>query len=225
MANVLKCLRYNAMVQLGDGSWARIGRLVRDRYDGTVMSVSADGHIEPRRVTGWHATPLGGRRVFRLSFASAKPNSNREANIQLTGDHPVLTERGFIPVEELVDGDRIATGHGFSDLAYDVLCGTLLGDGSINAGSSHFQLAHSSRQEAYARWKAELLAELEPSVSMLDVAAVAGGSRAYGAVHVRTRASRALRTLRDAFYDDRKRVPLWLAEQMNDRMLAIWFHG
>src|SRR5918999_5980749 len=29
IANTLKCLRYNAMVQLGDGSWDRIGRLVR----------------------------------------------------------------------------------------------------------------------------------------------------------------------------------------------------
>ena len=89
IANVLKCLRYNAMVQLGDGTWERIGRLVREQYEGTVMSINAEGHIEPRRVTGWHATPLGGRRVFRLSFESAKPNSNGEANIQLTGDHPV----------------------------------------------------------------------------------------------------------------------------------------
>ena len=29
VANTLKCVRYNAMVQLGDGSWERIGRLVR----------------------------------------------------------------------------------------------------------------------------------------------------------------------------------------------------
>ena len=43
VANVIKCLRYNAPVQLGDGSWERIGRLVRSRYDGTVMSVADDG--------------------------------------------------------------------------------------------------------------------------------------------------------------------------------------
>src|SRR3954452_720528 len=28
IANVLKCLRYDALVQLGDGTWERIGRLV-----------------------------------------------------------------------------------------------------------------------------------------------------------------------------------------------------
>src|SRR5439155_24214371 len=46
VANVLKCLRYNTSIQLGDGSWAGIGQLVRDRYSGTVMSGAADGSLE-----------------------------------------------------------------------------------------------------------------------------------------------------------------------------------
>ena len=63
VANVLKCLRYTALVQLGDGSWERIGRLVRSRYDGNVMSLDDEGRLVPRRVIGWHATPLASRRV------------------------------------------------------------------------------------------------------------------------------------------------------------------
>src|SRR5665647_576556 len=72
IANVLKCLRYDAPVQLGDGSWERIGRLVRSRYSGTVMSVDERGGLVPRHVTGWHESPLGDRRVFRMTYASAK---------------------------------------------------------------------------------------------------------------------------------------------------------
>src|SRR5271155_1538031 len=53
IANVLKCLRYSALVQLGDGSWERIGRLVRSRYGGDVMSVDAHGSLVRRRVIGW----------------------------------------------------------------------------------------------------------------------------------------------------------------------------
>src|SRR4051812_10002751 len=53
VVNTLKCLRYTSQVQLGDGSWERIGRLVRDRYAGTVMSVDASGQLVPRRVIGW----------------------------------------------------------------------------------------------------------------------------------------------------------------------------
>jgi uracil-DNA glycosylase len=223
VANVLKCLRYDATVQLGDGSWERIGRLVRSRYSGDVMSVDDGGRLVRRRVTDWHATPLAGRSVFRLTYGSAKNVGLGKVSIRLTGDHPILTERGYVPVEELADGDRIATGQGLSRLAFDVVCGTVLGDGCLNAKSAHLSMGHSARQAEYAAFKSELLAELNTSVQALEVAAVAGGDRVYSVVHVRTRAHRALGILREDFYGERKRVPPWLADRLNDRMLAIWF--
>jgi len=223
IANVLKCLRYHAQVQLGDGSWERIGRLVRSKYSGDVMSVDAEGNLVRRRVTGWHATLLGDRRVYRMTFRAAKPNSTGGAAVELTGDHPVLTERGYVAVDELLTTDRIATGQGLSAVAHDVVCGSLLGDASINAASSYLQLAHSDHQSAYAEWKADLLAELQPSVTHLAVAAVAGGSRTYGAVHVRSKATRALRILRGDFYGTSKVVPHWVEQELNPRMLTVWF--
>jgi len=223
IANTLKCLRYNAQVQLGDGSWERIGRLVRSQYSGEVMSVDGEGHLIPRRVIGWHATPLADRRVFRLTYRSAKNAGLGRVSIQLTGDHPVLTTRGYVPVQDLRPADRIATGQGLSRLAYDVVCGTVLGDGHLNASQAHLSLAHSERQAEYALFKAELLAELDPRAQTLSVATVAGGANVYGVVHVRTLANRALGTLRREFYGPRKRVPGWIADRLSDRMLAIWF--
>jgi uracil-DNA glycosylase len=223
VANVLKCLRYTAQVQLGDGSWERIGRLVRSRYDGTVMSVDGNGRLVPRRVNGWHATPIGGRRVFKLTYRSAKNAGRSRVCVELTGDHPVLTERGYIPVEELRPSDRVATGQGLSALAHDVVCGTVLGDGHLRRASAQLSFGHSERQADFARFKAALLQELVPNVESLAVAAVAGGDRSYPVVHVRTRAHRALGVLRKDFYDPDKRVPAWIADRLNDRMLAIWF--
>ncbi|HEV2825145.1 MAG TPA: uracil-DNA glycosylase family protein, partial [Actinomycetota bacterium] len=124
ICNVNKCLRYDAMVQLGDGSWERIGRLVRSRYDRTVMSVDGDGRLVRRRVTGWHASPLAGRSVFRLTYRSAKHAGAGQVSIRLTGDHEVLTDQGFIAVEQLPSGAKIATGQGLSRVAHDVVCGT-----------------------------------------------------------------------------------------------------
>jgi uracil-DNA glycosylase len=223
VANVLKCLRYNAQVQLGDGSWERIGRLVRSRYSGTVMAVAPDGTIEPKRVTGWHATPLSDRRVFKLTYRSAKAAGAARVNVELTGDHPVLTERGYVRVDELQADDRIAVGQGLSDVAWQVSCGTLLGDGSITRGRGHLFFGHSDRQGAYASWKAGLLAELDPVEQSLRVAAVAGGPQAYDVVHVRTRAHRALRVLRRQFYGTRKQVPAWVDGGLTHLMLAVWF--
>jgi uracil-DNA glycosylase family 4 len=223
VANTLKCVRYNAMVQLGDGSWERIGRLVRGRYGGTVMSVDGDGRLVPRRVTGWHATPLADRRVFRLSFKNAKHSSGGKAATQLTGDHPVLTERGYVAAAELIPTDRVATGQGLSELARDVVCGSLLGDSSISARSSVVTFGHCGKQLEYAVFKAELLEELHPWCEQRYVAAVAGGDPAYAVIHVRTRAARALRPLRADFYRRRKVVPEWIADELNPRMLAFWF--
>ena len=42
-------------------------------------------------------------------------------------------------------------------------------------------------------------------------------------VHVRTLAHRALGVLRTDFYEEGKRVPSWIADALNPRMLAIWF--
>ncbi|MEJ7891229.1 MAG: uracil-DNA glycosylase family protein [Solirubrobacteraceae bacterium] len=223
VANALKCLKYSSMVQLGDGTWERIGRLVRSRYDGTVMSLEADGSLVPRRVVGWHATPLGDRRVLKLSLKSAKPNGTTRAAIQLTADHPVLTERGYVAAGDLLSEDRVATGQGLSRTAFDVVCGTLLGDGSLNAKASVVTFSHSQVQLAYAEFKGELLQELRPSLSQRAVAAVAGGEPVHAVVHGRTRAHRALRTLRPQFYGERKHVPDWLARGLTCRMLAIWF--
>ncbi len=223
IANVLKCLRYNALVQLEDGSWERIGRLVRSQYAGRVMSVDELGRIVPRRVTGWHESPVGDRRVFRLGYRSVKNAGVHRVGVQLTGDHPVMTERGFIPVEELVPGDRIATGQGLSPLAFDVVCGTLLGDGHIRPGTSLLSFSHSARQRDYAQFKVDLLAELRPTPGETLVAAVSGGVKTYPIVHVFTRAHRALRMLRQDFYSARKRVPPWMATRLNERMLAFWF--
>ncbi|HET8592995.1 MAG TPA: uracil-DNA glycosylase family protein [Solirubrobacterales bacterium] len=223
IANVLKCLRYNAPVQLGDGSWERIGRLVRSRYSGEVMSVDENGHLVPRCVVGWHATPVGDRRVFRLSYESAKAAGQATVNVQLTGDHPVLTERGYVRVDALLPGDRIATGQGLTALARDVVIGTVLGDGHLNAKSAHLFMGHSTKQKDYAVFKSVLLAELSPRTEELTAAAVVGGPPRYDTVHVRTIAHRSLGVLRNDFYRPEKIVPEWIAKQLNERMLAIWF--
>jgi uracil-DNA glycosylase len=223
ICNVNKCLRYNAMVQLGDGSWERIGRLVRSRYDGTVMSVDPDGRLVRRRVTGWHASPLAGRRVFRLTYRSAKRAGAGQVSIQLTGDHEVLTDRGFVAVDQLPPGARIATGQGLSRVAREVVYGTLLGDGHLTAAEATLSFGHSVRQEAYARYKAELLAELSPRVKQLNASAVAGGPAAYPVVQVRTLAHRSLGLVRSEFYRPKKRVPSWMAGRLTPLMLAIWF--
>ncbi len=135
----------------------------------------------------------------------------------------MLTERGYVAVEHLGDTDRVAVGQGLSDLAHDVVCGTLLGDGTLVHQSACLTMSHSEKQAAYAEYKAALLKELAPSIGAFAVAAVAGGERIHQTLQVRTHAHRALGLLRKDFYAPTKQVPPWIAERLNERMLAIWF--
>jgi hypothetical protein len=185
------------------------------------MSVDESGALVPKRVIGWHESPVGARRRFRLTYRSCKNAGAGRVGIEATGDHRVLTERGYVPIEELRPDDRIATGQGLSDTAFDVVCGSVLGDATLSGASAAVTFSHSRRQLSYARFKADLLEELSPREQLLEVAA--GGST-YPAVHMRTLAHRAIGVLRRDFYVDRvKCVPEWLGERLNARMLAIWF--
>jgi uracil-DNA glycosylase family 4 len=112
ICNVVKCLGHDAKVRLADGSWEPVGRLVQSRYRGAVMSVDDDGFLVARRVTGWHESPLAGRRVFSLGYRSA---GGVGTAVQLTGDHEVLTGHGFVPVQELPPGTLIATGQALGE--------------------------------------------------------------------------------------------------------------
>ncbi len=222
IANVVKCLRYNAMVQLGDGSWERIGRLVRKKYDGTVMSVDETGRIAQKKVIGWHSTPLDGRPVYKLSYKSAKKAGAFKRAIYLTGDHPVLTKRGYVQAQALKPDDEISVGQGLSQVILNLIFGSLLGDGHIRPNNAHFSFSHSIKQEDYALFKANLLQkELGGAVQKFAVAA--GGDQQYPIVSIRTKAHRSLGIVRELFYSPKKKVPDQLSTMLNPMMLAFWF--
>jgi uracil-DNA glycosylase len=221
IGNVIKCVRYSTTVLLADGRWERIGRLVRGRYAGEVMSVSEDGRLVARRVIGWHASPLAGRSVYRISHAASRVQGGRRAATWLTGDHPVLTKRGWIAAQDLVEDDQIAVGAGLSRTASEVVTGSLLGDGTISKASAHLQITHCAAQEEYLRVKAGALAELQPVLGYAAVTAKRGGPR-HPIVTCRTRASRALQVVRERFYPGgKKHVPRDL--RLTPLAAAIWF--
>src|SRR5262249_3374763 len=120
IVNVLKCLRYSTQVQLEDGSWERIGRIVAHEYNGRVLSVDEAGQIVPRRVIGWHRAPLGDGRVYRLSYMSSAIRGGNRAVAWLTEDHEVLPRRGWVHAACLERDDQVAVGQGLSQTALQV---------------------------------------------------------------------------------------------------------
>ena len=220
IANVLKCVRYNTNVQLENGSWERIGRLVAQKYSGKVMSVDAAGRLVPKRITGWYRSPLAGRRVLKLSYLSSAIRGGNRAVTWLTHDHEVLTRRGWVTAEALRPGDQVAVGQGLSRVAHEVVVGSLLGDGTLCKASSYLGMIHCRQQEEYVRLKAAALRELRPTV--VDSAYSDQTGKQHLTITCRTRATRALRIMRRRFYGETgKRVPEDF--RMTPLSLAVWF--
>lgn len=103
IANVVKCLTAETLV-LTELGYQPIGKLVRDRWSGQVLSLTPDRQLVWRAVTGWHQSPLAGRSLYQVT------RPGQDIGYTATADHPVLTRRGWLPVADLQPGDLVATG-------------------------------------------------------------------------------------------------------------------
>ena len=220
--NTINCLTYESSVVLGDGSTRVIGKLFADRYAGEVRTV-IDGKPAVARVTGWHKSLRGDRRLFKLTTRYARSRGSKTVGPVITEDHEVLTARGWVPVVQLSPSDRVAT----RDLALDargaaVITGSLLGDGTLPLKSAAFQTSHVATNRDYSLLLARVLSGLGPRVTDVDFPSVRrnGGKPQ---VMVRVPATGWLGELRNRWYGHRrpKRVPRDIA--LSPLAIAVWF--
>jgi replicative DNA helicase len=178
-----KCLVGSARVALADGRVERIDDLVRRGASGgpvEVLALDEQGTVVPAEVSEFHDN--GERDVLRLRTRSGH-------EVVATPNHPLLTPRGWVHVEDLEPGDLVATPRrlpvaGTPSMSEDraKLLGYLLGDGS-------FRGPDPTVTTAGARIDAELERLVEPF-----------------AVRVRRNPKRGNAAWTVAFVNDRPRV-------------------
>lgn len=165
------CLQFDSRVQLADGTWEKIGRLVRDKYAGRVKALK-DGEVIDAFVTGWHRSVNPGQKWCEITTRYAGSDWSATSKPTFTPDHLVVTQRGKVRVDELVPGkDSIATAdRQFSAEQTAVFLGSLLGDGGYYTkpnGVAGFGFGQMKSRGAYADWKAGVFAthtpQLQPS--------------------------------------------------------------
>ena len=148
--------------------------------------------------------------------------SNRK--IRCTENHPFLTDKGWIPANELQSGDLVVASHPHehqvlmepTEVEEQILLGSFLGDGSISShGESRYRLTiiHGQEQEEYCRWKADILHR--------EVRSVFGCGDS---------PEKPKYTFSTKMFGDRRTFPLpkdhcpqWVLDTMDVRALAIWF--
>jgi recombination protein RecA len=212
------CFHYDARVVLADGSTEKIGKIVNQRLPVEVLSYDpVTGAIVPKRVVNWFDN--GDTDQF-LQIAVAKPAKNGRAQLACTANHLIRTPSGWREAGELKVGDRVleAVPHYLCEFQWEVLRGTLMGDGALsptrNGHSARFRYSHSEKQRPYADWKASLFSNLDSSRHV----------RADGVVTYDFTPLPEMAPLRESVYVDGKKVfEDDYLKHLSPLSLALWY--
>jgi recombination protein RecA len=163
------CASWYTYVTLADGSRERIGKIVDEKMPVEVLSYDPElGKFVPRKVINWFNNgPAQQFLQFRVERA-AGGSGRSSAAFDLTSNHLVRTPGGWREAGEIAVGDRVmlAQPRLLSDLQWQIILGSLMGDGSLSrpvrsaAHSARFRMGHGAAQEPYLDWKVQLLANI-----------------------------------------------------------------
>ena len=213
------CMSGNTLITLADGSTKRIGTIVHQKLPVEVLSYDAElDAVVPKRVVNWFDN--GPTDEF-LHFEVVRPMGKGSCpGFTCTPNHQIRTPAGWREAGELVAGDRVmqAVPHHLSDFQWEVILGSLMGDGALSPSSNglaaRFRWGHSAKQADYGDWKASLFANLTVSRT----------SNAKGAVLHDVQPLAELAELRHAVYVGGEKV---LSEDylkaLTPLSLALWY--
>ncbi|WP_123026185.1 intein-containing recombinase RecA [Mycolicibacterium stellerae] len=160
------CFNYSTRVQLADGTTEKIGKIVNQKMDVEVLSYDPDtDRVVPRKVVNWFNN--GPAEQF-LQFTVEKSGGNGKSQFAATPNHLIRTPGGWTEAGELIIGDRVmaAEPHRLSDQQFQVVLGSLMGDGNLSPNRRdrngvRFRMGHGAKQVDYLEWKTALMSNIK----------------------------------------------------------------
>jgi recombination protein RecA len=212
------CMNYSTRVTLADGTQEKIGKIVNQKLPVEVLSYDPEaGAVVPKKVVNWFDN---GRTDGFLQFTVARPGGNGKAQFGCTPNHQIRTPVGWREAQELVVGDRVlqAIEHRLSQFQWEVILGTLMGDGALSSSKSghgaRLRWGHCEAQRAYCDWKASLFANIGTGRS----------TNAKGAIFYDLSPLPELAELRRAVYVGGKKVLSYdYLKKLTPLSLALWY--
>jgi len=214
------CFHYSTRVQLADGTTEKIGKIVNNKLDVEVLSYDPEtDRIVPRKVANWFNN--GPAEQF-LQFTVEKSGGNGKSQFAATPNHLIRTPGGWTEAGDLIAGDRVLATepHRLSDQQFQVVLGSLMGDGNLSPNrqgrnGARFRLGHGAKQAEYLEWKTTLMGNIGHSVS----------ENAKGARFVDFTPLPELAELQRAVYlgDGKKFLSEEYLKSLTPLALAIWY--
>ena len=228
------CFGYQAPVLLADGTSANIGRIVNQKEPVEVMSWNADtGCFEPKRVINWfkngievdqfqmNDNEIGELRQEYRTLIAYYPDGSGFEKVTSTPNHMIATPQGFRMAMDIDLGDQILCRHDevvFSRDLYQLILGSMLGDGSVRQSGHHtayFREEHGIAQQEYVEWKKAMFGEFVRSSSLST-----------DKCGFETKANTAFARFKKLFYKDKGRYKVLTEQalrQLTPFSLAVWY--
>ena len=215
------CLSYDTRVHAGRRHHEKIGKIVNQKLDVEVLSYDPEtDRIVPRKVVNWFDN--GAAEQF-LQFTVEKSGGNGRSQFAATPNHLIRTPGGWREAGELIAGDRVmaAEPHRLSDQQWQVVLGSLMGDGSLSPNRRdrngvRFRMGHGAKQVDYLRLE---------GLAARQHRACSRRANAKGAVFVDFTPLPELAELRRAVYlgDGKKFLSEDYLKALTPLALAIWY--
>ncbi len=162
------CFSADTRVVLADGTTERIGKIVNQKLPVEVRSYDpVTDSVVPRKVVNWFRN---GKAERFLQFTVEKSHGNGRSQFAATENHLIRTPGGWREAGDLISGDRVMATetHRLSDQQWQVVLGSLLGDGNLSPNlrdrnGVRFRLGHGAKQSGYLDWKVSQLGNLSVS--------------------------------------------------------------
>jgi hypothetical protein len=159
-AHDIVCLHHDNLILLADGSWEKIGNVVKNKLDCEVMSFNEDTNsFEPKKITGWYKNKYEEGDWKKIHFEHQRNGKHGVLGGWFTHNHKMLTKEGYKEIQDLTNNDYINIGeYGNDTLLEQMILGSTLGDGSIiKQGTAYFVTSHTDKQKEYVDYIAEIL--------------------------------------------------------------------
>lgn len=216
-----ECFHYDSEIRLADGSKTKIGSIVNCKKQVNVLSYNFEKGIwESKPITNWiRVKPRNP--ILRIKF------TQHLSAITCTSNHEIyVLKRGWVQVKDLKVGEYVISMPKYSDQRtatlkaigkeqWEVIIGTLLGDGSLSRSKNmaRLKLVHGKKQIDYLNYKRRLLSSLfwsKPKWEKTEFSPKTG---------VFVSASRSSIELTDRNYDEVEMVD----KELTIRGLAFWY--
>jgi recombination protein RecA len=214
------CLSWDTQITLADGTQEFIGKIVNQRLPVEVLSYDVDrDEFVPRKVVNWFNNGWT-EEFLHITVAQSGPTGKGRSKFAATPNHLISTPNGWQHAGDLRVGDEVLrpVDHRLSGFQWDVLLGTLMGDGALsptkNGLAARLRLGHGAKQARYADWKASLFANIGSCRS----------TNAKGAVFHDLPPLQELAELRRAVYlGDQKVLSYDYLKRLTALSIAVWY--